>query len=91
MRSKETIFERQNFSFKTFIMGNHSENGIKKKRKSIVQRWRETLDKRGVKQIWLADQTDLSPEHISNILAERVLLTDENRNKINKALGTDFK
>lgn len=70
-------------------MANHTvKNG--KKKKSPAKLWREVLEARGVKQTWLADQTDISPEHISNILAERVLCTDENRDKINEALGTDF-
>lgn len=59
-------------------------------KKSAPERWREVLKERGVKQTWLADQTGISPEHISNILADRVLLTEDNRKKINEALGTDY-
>lgn len=66
------------------------EQTVKKSRKTIPQRWREVLESRGTKQTWLADQTGISPEHISNILADRVLLTDENRKKINAVLQTDF-
>lgn len=62
-----------------------------KEKKSIPDLFREVLEERGVKQTWLANQTGISPEHISNILADRVLLTEENREKINAALGTDFK
>jgi plasmid maintenance system antidote protein VapI len=62
-----------------------------KEQKSIPQLWKEVLEERGVKQSWLADKTKISPEHISNILADRVLLTEENRIKINEALGTYFK
>ena len=52
---------------------------------------KEHLNERGTKQTWLANKTGLSPEHISNILAGRVLLTDEVLQKINTTLGTDFK
>lgn len=72
-------------------MANHTANGVKKKKKSVAQKWKDVLEDRGVKQIWLADRTGISQEHISNILAERVLLTDENRDKINEILGTNFK
>ena len=59
--------------------------------KTPPEKWKEVLQERGVKQSWLAEKTDISPEHISNILAGRVLLTDENKLKINEALGTNFK
>lgn len=52
--------------------------------------FREHLESRGTKQKWLADQTGISQEHISNLLCSRVLLTDEVRGKINDALGTDY-
>lgn len=61
-----------------------------KEKKTIPELWKEVLEERGVKQTWLAAQAGISPEHISNILADRVLLTEENRIKINNALGTDF-
>ncbi len=61
-----------------------------KERKSIPKLWKKVLEERGVKQTWVADKTGISPEHISNILADRVLLTEENREKINEVLGTDF-
>lgn len=61
-----------------------------KEQKTIPQLWREILEERGVKQTWLADKTGISPEHISNILADRVLLTEDNRNKINTVLHTNF-
>lgn len=67
-----------------------AEQVSKKIKKTIPQEWKEVLESRGVKQTWLADQTGISPEHISNILADRVLLTEENRRKINDVLGTDF-
>lgn len=60
-------------------------------KKSIPELFKQVLEERGVKQTWLATQTGISPEHISNILADRVLLTEENKDKINLALGTDFK
>lgn len=60
-------------------------------KKSIPELFKKVLEERGVKQTWLANQTGISKEHISNILADRVLLTEENKEKINNALGTDFK
>lgn len=62
----------------------------KKKKNTIPEMFKKVLKERGVKQNWLAMQTGISKEHISNILADRVLLTDENKEKINKVLGTDF-
>ena len=61
-----------------------------KKKKSITKQWRKVIEERGLKQTWVADRAGMSPEHLSNILADRVLLTDENKDKINSALETDF-
>lgn len=67
-----------------------------KQKESIIEEkdpregFREFLESKGTKQKWLADQTGISQEHISNILCSRVLLTEEVRSKINKALGTDI-
>lgn len=58
--------------------------------KSIQLKWKEVMESRGTKQSWVAEQAGISPEHFSNILADRVLLTEENKKKINDALGTDF-
>jgi plasmid maintenance system antidote protein VapI len=49
------------------------------------------LDKHGTKQSWLAEKTGLSQAHISNILANRSLLTEDVLDKINIVLGTNFK
>lgn len=59
--------------------------------KTIPDQIKELLDSKGTKQIWLANQTGISPEHISNVLANRVLLTEDVLSKINSVLGTDFK
>lgn len=59
--------------------------------KTIGEKWREVMESKGIKHIWVATQADMSPEHFSNILADRVLITEENQNKINTVLGTDFK
>lgn len=66
-----------------------------KKKQDVIEKtpqenWKEVLEERGVKQTWLAEKTGISPEHISNILIGRVFLTDENKVKINAALGTNF-
>lgn len=58
--------------------------------KTIGEKWREVMVSRGTKQTWVAEQAGISPEHFSNILADRVLITEENRNKINEILGTTF-
>ena len=63
---------------------------VKNKKRTTPQQIRDFLESRGTKQIWLADQTGISPEHISNILADRVLLTQENLDKINEVLETEF-
>jgi plasmid maintenance system antidote protein VapI len=59
--------------------------------KSVPQLIRNHLEERGTKQVWLAEKAGISQEHISNVLADRVLLTDDVLNKINEVLGTDFK
>lgn len=59
--------------------------------KTVPQLIKEFLDSKGTKQRWLAEQSGISEEHISNILADRVLLTEENLTKINDVLGTGFK
>lgn len=61
-----------------------------KKKKSIAQKWKGVIDERGLKQTWVANRAGISPEHLSNILADRVLLTDDTKDKINEALGTNF-
>jgi len=43
-----------------------------------------------LKQTWIAEQAGISAPHLSNILAERVFLTEENVENINRVLGTDF-
>ncbi len=63
---------------------------VVKKEKTIQQKWLSIIEDRGLKQIWVADKAGISPPHLSNILAERVLLTQENVDNINSALGTDF-
>ena len=65
-----------------FAFQNENMQEIKES-KSVPERFKEILEERGVKQTWLANQTGISPEHISNILADRVLLTQENKDKIN--------
>ncbi len=93
----------QNFSFKNFIcffgfqiLGLRNkylfmaDQVTKKSKKSIGDKWREVLESRGTKQTWLADQIGISQEHLSNILSDRVLITEENRKNINTVLGTDF-
>lgn len=63
---------------------------LPKKEKTIQQKWLEIIEERGLKQVWVAEKAGISAPHLSNILADRVLLTPENIDNINKALGTDF-
>lgn len=60
------------------------------KTKPFTKQWRKIIEERGLKQTWVADRAGISPEHLSNILADRVLLTDDTKDKINEALGTNF-
>jgi len=61
------------------------------KKDPIIKTWLKILEERGTKHRWLAKKCGISPGHISNLLAGRVLLTDENKEKINKALGLETK
>ena len=54
------------------------------------KKWKKILSEKGIKQKCLAQKTGISKEHISNILSERVILTEENRNKINTVLETTY-
>lgn len=62
-----------------------------KQKLSISDKWNKVIIDRGLKQKWIADKADISESHLSNVLAERVFLTDDVRDAINKVLGTDFK
>lgn len=61
---------------------------MKQKKTSLLIK--EYLQERGIKQRWLANKTGLSDGHISNVLENRVLLTNDTLSKINKALKTDY-
>lgn len=63
---------------------------VTKKKPSVQKQILKYLDDRGIKQMWLVKKSGISQPHISNILSERVLLTQENLDKINNVLGTDF-
>lgn len=57
----------------------------------VPEKIKSHLDKHGTKQAWLAEKTGISQAHISNILANRSLLTQEVLDKINNVLATNFK
>jgi plasmid maintenance system antidote protein VapI len=63
----------------------------KKENKGVPEKIKRYLEDNGTKQIWLAEKSGISQAHISNVLANRVLLTDDVLDKINNVLGTDFK
>jgi len=62
----------------------------KKENMGIPKKIKNYLDKYGTKQSWLSTKTGVSQAHISNVLANRALLTEDVLNKINKALNTNF-
>jgi plasmid maintenance system antidote protein VapI len=62
----------------------------KKETKLFHELVKEHLNANGTKQSWLAEKTNLSDSHISNVLANRVLLTDDVRKAINDVLGTNY-
>ena len=62
----------------------------KKETKLFHELVKEHLNTNGTKQSWLAEKTNLSDSHISNVLANRVLLTDDVRKAINDVLGTNY-
>ncbi len=45
----------------------------------------------GIKQTWLAQKLDISDTHLTLIFQKERDLTENNLNKINSVLGTDFK
>jgi plasmid maintenance system antidote protein VapI len=65
-------------------------NKITRCKKTTQSQWRKLMDERGLKQTWVATKAGISPAHLCNILAERSLLTDDIRARINKVLGTDY-
>jgi len=90
----------QNIFFKIFLfyfydlflclLQKQLKMAITKKNKTIQQMWVEVIKEKGLKQTWIAEQAGISAPHLSNILAERVFLTEENVENINRVLGTDF-
>lgn len=54
----------------------------------------EHMENNGQKLSWLADKIGLTPGHLHSVLKgvefTKRELTEENRKKINSALGTDF-
>lgn len=57
---------------------------------STPQQINDYLKERGIKQTWLSGKLDISDGHLSNILAERMVLTSNVLQRINEILGTDF-
>ncbi len=63
---------------------------VLKKKLSAQVLIKNHLEKRGIKQSWLCEKTGISKSHMSNLLSERVLFTQENLDKINSILETNF-
>ena len=49
------------------------------------------LTKNGIKQSFVAEKAKISNTHLSNVLNDRVAITNLVLNDINNALGTKFK
>jgi DNA-binding Xre family transcriptional regulator len=65
-----------------------------KKEKEISPSFKRINDhvvKKGIKYTWLCDKISISTGHLSNIKYGNKALTHDILDKINKALGTDFK
>jgi transcriptional regulator with XRE-family HTH domain len=54
---------------------------------SIIKKY---IAQNGLKQSFVAEKSNLSNSHLSNVLSDRVLITQEVLNDINDALDTDF-
>lgn len=63
----------------------------KKENKGVPEKIKRLLEENGTKQVWLAERSGISQAHLSNVLANRALLTIDVLDKINEVLGTDFK
>lgn len=63
----------------------------KVKKHKVVNEIDAVLKDRGVKRIWLANKTEISTGHITNILKGKREILPDVLDKINKALGTNFK
>lgn len=64
---------------------------VKVKKHKVVNEIEATLKERGIKKIWLADKAGISSGHITNILKGKRDILPDVLEKINKALGTNFK
>lgn len=58
---------------------------------TIQNKWKKVIKDRGLKISWVASKAGISQSHLSNILVRRAKLLQETADKINKALGTDYK
>jgi plasmid maintenance system antidote protein VapI len=63
----------------------------KVKKNKVVHEIDAVLKERGIKRGWLADKINISNGHITNILKGKRDILPDVLDKINKALGTNFK
>ena len=61
------------------------------KKKSVLDNIRDHMQENGLKYTWLCEKVGISTGHMSNIFGGNKNLTQELLNRINQALGTDFK
>lgn len=61
------------------------------KKAKVIEKITAYMDDRGVKYTWLCKRIEVSNGHLSNVFNGIRTLTPELMDKINKALGTEFK
>jgi putative transcriptional regulator len=57
---------------------------------TVKNRLKEILDKKGIKQIWLAEQINISPKTLNNIIGNKYNTSLEVALKISKILDIDI-
>jgi len=63
---------------------------ILEKKDDIRDVFRKEIKRQGRTYKWISDELGLSASHITNIMKKRDLLTEGNRQRINKLLGTNI-
>lgn len=61
------------------------------KKKSVLDNIKEHMQKHGLKYTWLCEKVEISTGHMSNIFGGHKNLSQKLLDKINIALGTNFK
>lgn len=61
------------------------------KKKTVLDNIRDHMQVNGLKYTWLCEKVGISTGHMSNVFGGTKNLTKELLDKINNALGTNFK